>query len=372
MPLSEQGRAERASWLQLVLTPGLGPVAIHRLLQEFGLPEDVLRADAGALAKVLPPALATALAEGAQSETPALQANLDWAEREANHLVALGDEAYPRALLALHDPPPLLWVIGRVELLNRRAIAVVGSRQASRAGCARAHALAQALGDAGWTVVSGLAQGIDAAAHRGALAGRAGTLAIVGNGLDRVYPAANHDLAHRIARDGALVSEFALGTPPLPHQFPRRNRLIAAISAGTLVVEAARDSGSLITARLAAEAGREVFAVPGSIDSPLSKGCHLLLREGARLVESVEDLLEELEPAGARILSRRHDAPSAPHPLLADLGWDPVGVDLLSERTGADVAQLSAQLLLLELDGRIERLADGRYQQLRPERARSH
>ena len=400
MSLSAEQHANRAAWLQLVLTSGLGPVTVQELLRQFGLPEDVLAANATALAKVLPPNLIAAIADRSPQRLAQIDANLDWAEAPDRHLIALNEPEYPQQLLNLTDPPPLLWVIGDVRLLQQPCLAIVGSRHASQSGVAHAQAFARALGDAGWTIVSGLAQGIDAAAHRGGLASRASTIAFVGNGLDRVYPAVNRDLAHQIAAQGAIVSEFSLGTPPMRDHFPRRNRLIATIALGTLIVEAARQSGSLITARLAAEAGRDVFAIPGSIDSPLAKGCHALIKQGAKLVESAEDVLGELSrfdvrpdrlqadrqvpnstsnaALGAMSSSASGSAASAPpaisdemagdpaelQALLQFVGWDPISVDQLAQRSGAAVAQLSSNLLLLELAGRVERLRDGRYQQL--------
>lgn len=392
MSLSAEQHANRAAWLQLVLTSGLGPVTVQELLRQFGLPEDVLAASATALAKVLPPNLIAAVADRSPQRLAQIDANLDWAGAPDRHLIALNEPEYPQQLLNLTDPPPLLWVIGDVRLLQQPCLAIVGSRHASQSGVAHSQAFARALGDAGWTIVSGLAQGIDAAAHRGGLASRASTIAFVGNGLDRVYPAVNRDLAHQIAAQGAIVSEFSLGTPPMRDHFPRRNRLIATIALGTLIVEAARQSGSLITARLAAEAGRDVFAIPGSIDSPLAKGCHALIKQGAKLVESAEDVLGELSRFGVRPDRLPADrqgpnstsnaasglAASAPpaisdemagntaelQALLQFVGWDPISVDQLAQRSGAAVAQLSSNLLLLELAGRVERLRDGRYQQL--------
>jgi DNA processing protein len=256
-----------------------------------------------------------------------------------------------------------LYVQGRRELLSRPSIAIVGSRNASLQGVDNARSFAAHLSREGWTIVSGLAFGIDGAAHEGGLDGSSSTIAVVGTGLDRVYPARHRQLAHRIARDGVLISEFAPGTPPLPSNFPMRNRIIAGLSRGTVVVEAALQSGSLITARLAAEAGREVFAVPGSIHSPLSRGCHALIRQGAKLVESAQDILEELQGAGLAPQSAV-EAGTAPHrdPILEALGHDPVTLDALCARTGWSAQELSARLLELELEDRVARLPGGLYQ----------
>jgi len=291
---------------------------------------------------------------------------LDWAAASGHFIVTLADETYPRSLLEIADPPPLLYAQGRLELLAREAVAVVGSRNASAQGEANATAFSRALSDAGLTVVSGLALGIDAAAHRGALAGAGSTIAVLGTGIDVVYPRRNAALAAEIAARGVLVSEFPLGTQAAAHNFPRRNRLISGLSRGCLVVEAALESGSLITARSAAEQGREVFAIPGSIHSPLSKGCHSLIKSGAKLAESAEDVLAEL-PRFTRsgYASTAQDAPVPPdNGLLAVMGHDPVDVDSLCTRAGLSPEQVSSELLRLELDGRVAALPGGLYQRL--------
>lgn len=378
MPLSAEAREERAVWLRLVLTPGIGPASVRRLLEAFGLPEDIFAAGRAKLAAALDGARAQALLADDPARDAQIDASLSWAQDEHHHLVALTDAGYPPRLLGIGDPPPLLFVRGDVEALSRPSLAIVGSRHATRAGLGHAQAFAQALADSGLQICSGLAQGIDAAAHRGALAGRAGTMAVVGTGVDLVYPAGHARLADEIARRGAVVSELPLGTQVQRANFPRRNRLIAGMSLGVLVVEAARHSGSLITARQAAEFGREVMAIPGSIHSPVSKGCHQLIREGAKLVESVEDVLVELRAqmagAGAPVDAPRdapRDAPSAAPSaaapsaaaatLLAELGWDPSDPDALAERTGQPIGAVAAGLVELELAGLAERWVDGRY-----------
>lgn len=384
MPLSAEAREERAVWLRLVLTPGIGPASVRRLLEAFGLPEDIFAAGRAKLAAALDGARAQALLADDPARDAQIDASLRWAQDEHHHLVALTDAGYPPRLLGIGDPPPLLFVRGDVDALSRPSLAIVGSRHATRAGLGHAQAFAQALADGGLQVCSGLAQGIDAAAHRGALAGRAGTMAVVGTGVDLVYPAGHAGLAAEIARRGAVVSELPLGTQVQRANFPRRNRLIAGLSLGVLVVEAARHSGSLITARQAAEFGREVMAIPGSIHSPVSKGCHQLIREGAKLVESVEDVLVELRaqmagasaaapadaprdapsvPPGAAVpRDAPRDAPSAAAAtLLAELGWDPADPDALAERTGQPIGAVAAGLVELELAGLAERWVDGRY-----------
>jgi len=290
-----------------------------------------------------------------------------WAAEPGNRIITLADGDYPRALLESDSPPLLLYVKGRTDLLGReRMLAIVGSRNATRQGEADATAFATALSAAGITIISGLALGIDAAAHRGALAGSGATIAVIGTGADRIYPARNAGLAREIAEHGLILSEFPLGTPPLAANFPRRNRLIAGLAQGCLVVEAAARSGSLITARLAAESGREVFAIPGSIHSPLSKGCHELIRQGAKLVESAQDIAEELRWEAVLSPAKSPLMPADPREaaLLAALGHAPCGVDALVERTGLTTESLIAILLSLELAGRVAQLPGGLYQSL--------
>jgi DNA processing protein len=366
--------ADLADWIRLAAIPGLGAEGQRQLLAAFGPPAAIFAASHRALAAVVGDISAHAvLAHDASAE---VEATLAWAAEPGNRIVTLGDAEYPQALLTAADPPVLLYLKGRVELLNRPAIAIVGSRNASKQGTIDAEAFAAALAAAGLTVVSGLALGIDAAAHRGALASRGAgagsTLAFIGTGADRIYPAGNEALARTIAERGCVASEFPLGTPPLAGNFPRRNRLIAGISLGCLVVEAAARSGSLITARLAAEAGREVFAIPGSIHSPLSKGCHALIRQGAKLVERAEDILEELRweaPVESRAAASATQAAAAQAAgeeggVLRALGHDPCTVDTLAARSGLTPDRLLAMLLSLELDGRVARLPGGLYQQL--------
>ena len=285
--------------------------------------------------------------------------------------IKLGDQAFPELLAQLQDPPKELYVLGDPDLLHLPALAIVGSRNPTRGGARNAYEFANFLGKTGFCIVSGLAQGIDAAAHRGALDARAPTIAFLGTGIDRVYPAVNRDLAHEIADKGALVSEFVPGTQPARWHFPRRNRLISGLSLGTIVVEAARRSGSLITARLAAEQGREVFALPGSIHNPLARGCHKLIRSGAKLVETAEDILAELEPLVGHMLEveNAHGANTTSAPdyddeygdLLKALSHDPSNIEFLAEQSGLTIDQVSSMLLILELDGKVEALSGGRY-----------
>lgn len=370
---------ELAAWLRLTLTPGLGAQGQRNLLAAFGLPEQIFAAGRSSLGAVIGGPLADRLL--GPPDTARIEAALSWAAEAGNHLITLADPAYPRALLDIADPPVLLYVKGDPAILARPALAIVGARSATRPGEDTAEAFARSLAGHGLVVVSGLALGIDAAAHRGALAaGPGNTVAVIGTGADRVYPARNQALAREIATAGAIVSELPLGTPVLPHNFPRRNRIIAGLARGVLVVEAAVGSGSLITARLAAESGREVFAIPGSIHSPLARGCHRLIREGAKLVETAEDVLEELRHFGAAAPAARA-APSPAPPaepasesgatgndealaVLAALGHDPATIDTLAERCGLTVDALYAILLPMELDGRVVRLPGGRFQRL--------
>ena len=306
----------------------------------------------------------------AQDPEPAVDES-EWLQQENHHRIRLGDEAYPELLAGIPGPPERLYVVGDPEILHLPALAIVGSRNPTSGGAQNAFEFARHLGRTGFCIVSGLAQGIDAAAHRGALAARAPTVAFLGHGIDRVYPAVNHDLAREIAQHGALVSEFPLGTAPNRALFPQRNRLISGLSLGTLVVEAARRSGSLITARLAAEQGREVFAIPGSIHNPLTRGCHQLIRQGAKLVEAADDILSELAPlAGHMLQTVDQSTGSDPSPvevdeeyvkLLEAIGHDPVNADELVARSGLTIEQVSSMLLILELEGKIEKLSGGRY-----------
>ncbi len=355
-----------APWLRLVLTPGVGPGQQRQLLAAFGPPDAIYAAGHSAIAAVIGgPAAHTLLSHDA---TPAVDAALEWLSQPGNQLLTLGDEAYPAALLEIPDPPVALYVKGNVALLSRPALAVVGARNATPQGEANAEAFSRSLSEAGLCIVSGLALGIDAAAHRGGLAGPGATVAVIGTGADRIYPARNAALARQIAEAGAIVSEFPLGSGPLAHHFPRRNRLIAGLAQGVLVVEAALKSGSLITARLATDCGRDVFAIPGSIHSPVARGCHQLIRDGAKLVETAADILDEL-----RLAPCEAAPPCDPAPADGDgdearvmhaMGHDPVDMDTLVQRTTLTAEALYAILLALELDGRVSRLPGGRLQRL--------
>ena len=400
-----------AAWLRLSLTPGVGNQTARVLLTRFGLPENIFLQSLAELSRVVSPSQAQALRSPPQSFEVQLESTLLWLrgkaagggdatepgeQRNTRRLLALGDAEYPEALLGIEDPPLLLYVIGRGRLRRtdsdaitpgpsaaesrpalRGGIAIVGSRNPTPQGEGNARQFAKTLAEAGLTVISGLALGIDGAAHGGALEATGSscapmpTLAVVGTGLDRVYPKQHLALARKICERGLLLSEYPLGTPPLAANFPRRNRLIAALSRGALVVEAAMQSGSLITARLAVEQGKEVFAIPGSIHSPLSRGCHALIRQGAKLVESAQDVLEELQWAAPGSSAPQHaNAPggvSGADPdeaLLHWLGYDPVALDTLVSRSGISASDWQVQLLTLELAGRVARLPGGAYQRI--------
>ena len=381
-------RDELAAWLRLALTPGIGNRSARKLLVAFGWPQAVFGQTVAALCEVVSAAQAAELLRPPTGLDSQIESTWRWlndaTDDVARRVATPGDADYPAALLDIEDPPLLLYLTGRLPAeAARPAIAIVGSRNPTPQGQANAREFAHAFARAGCTVVSGLALGIDGAAHEGALAGaeaRAGgddgwaTLAVVGTGLDRVYPGRHRDLAHRISQRGLLISEYPLGTPPLSANFPKRNRIISGLSLGTLVVEAALQSGSLITARLASEQGKDVFAIPGSIHAVQARGCHALIKQGARLVETPEEVLEELRVQSGGLsnrpdliascgqLARESGRNDVENPLLEALGHDPVGLDALLARTGLDTARLQAQLLELELDGAVARLPGGLFQ----------
>lgn len=395
-------RDELAGWLRLSLTPTVGNETARKLLAAFGLPQQIFAQSAVALGQVVSTQTALLLLTEPPGISEQLEKTWQWlnASGEApkgttndtgiplkRRIFALGDAHYPTSLLNIADPPLLLYAVGEGDLNALHAVAIVGSRNATVQGLENARHFAHALYRAGLTVVSGLALGIDGAAHQGALDGitndpgqhgrpgqRPATIAVVGTGLDTVYPKRHHQLAHAIAKQGMLLSEYPLGTPPLAANFPRRNRIISALSHGTLVVEAALKSGSLITARLAAEQGKEVFAIPGSIHSVHVRGCHELIRQGAKLVETVQDILDELKlplsfpleaPVDTGLDPADNGAQStAESALMKALGFDPVSLDALQARTGMQTAVLLASLMTLELEGSVARLPGGLFQRV--------
>lgn len=369
------------SWLELCLVKGVGDESIRRLLVAFGSPAAILSASEMALERIVRKSIGKHIKRGA--EPARISAALNWLKDPANSIVTLAESDYPAQLLNIQDPPPLLYFKGNRDLLAKPALAIVGSRNATPQGLSNAEAFAESASNAGFCIISGMALGIDAAAHAGGLRGSAASMAVVGTGLDIVYPAKNHQLAHKLAKNGALISELPLGTPAIGRNFPRRNRIISGMSQGCLVVEAALRSGSLITAKQALEQGREVMAIPGSIHSPLSKGCHLLIKEGAKLVENIQDILDELNYPASHRRQKKNDIReniagktmqaqiqqfSAVFPsdegerLLECLGHDVIDIDTLCVRSGLTVESVSAMLLTLELNGYVSCLPGNCYQ----------
>ena len=381
-------RAELEAWLRLALAPGVGNETARKLLATFGSASAIFEQSQATLSQLGSDKLSRAIRETPPALGEQLQTTLEWLEAaEDRSIVTLGDSQYPPSLLDIEDPPLMLYMMGALAVRPSNAIktiaetipsrlAIVGSRNPTPQGELNARQFAKAFGACGICVVSGLALGIDGAAHDGALLGGGTTIAVVGTGLDRVYPKKHLELAHRITGQGMIISEFPLGTPPLMSNFPRRNRIISGLSQGVLVVEAALKSGSLITARLAAEQGKEVFAIPGSIHSPQSRGCHALIKQGAKLVETAQDVLEELKiplhialegpskETGDAEDSGFKGRPKADRTFLSALGFDVVSLDALQARTGLATARLQAQLLELELEGYVVRLPGGLFQRI--------
>ena len=360
--------ADDPHFLRLTFVRGVGSVAAHKLLSELADIRAVFDASNATLSRIVGDMIARKISETPDAETQAkIDEALVWLNANAeHHLLTWAHPGYPKALLESGDAPLVIYAKGRIELLRRRAIAMVGSRNCSQGGADTAEAFAQAFAERGVTVVSGMALGIDAASHVGALRGKGNdcgsTIAVIGTGIDRVYPARNKVLAHSIAEQGLMLSEYPLGTPPLPANFPKRNRIISGLSLGVLVVEASMQSGSLITARLAAEQGREVFAIPGSIHSTFHKGCHHLIKQGAKLVETANDVLEELRFETATRPVEVAAAKSTAIGLLKFIEHAPIDVDTLVARSGLAIDQVVTELTMLELDGRIESLPGGRWQ----------
>lgn len=363
---------DTALWVALSQIKGLGNATLCQLLNKYGLPEAIFSTPASKLKEVVSAPIANAIAGGPNFES--LAPTLTWLKDSENHIITFADHTYPQQLLEIANPPAILYAKGNISLLQKTCIAMVGSRNATPQGEKNAESFAENLCDHGICVVSGMALGIDGAAHRGAIKSTGETIAVVGTGLDIVYPATHRNLAHQIVQHGLILSEFALGTPSKAQNFPRRNRIISGLSLGCLVVEANLGSGSLITAKLAAEQGREVFAIPGSIHSPVVKGCHSLIKQGAKLVESSEDVLSELpiqtpENTGKNISPNgslpkwANDSPEA-NTVLGFMGVDPIDFDALQQQTGLTADALSTMLTLLELDGVISKLDGLKFQRL--------
>jgi DNA processing protein len=362
--------SEIGDWIRLTATAGIGCDTAKKLLQTFGLPHHIFSASYADLKQVVSERQAQALYLPLTASTLALiQRTERWCEQEGHFLVTLADRHYPAQLLTIPDPPTLLYVKGRIDLLAQTSVAVVGSRNATTQGIINAKQFSSHLSQVELTIVSGLALGIDAAAHQGGLEGPGSTIAVIGTGVDIIYPTRHKELAQHIAKQGCLVSEYPLGAPAIASNFPRRNRLISGLSQGVLIVEAAAQSGSLITARMAIEQGREVFAIPGSIHSPLAKGCHQLIKQGAKLVETAQDILEELQldklqPVHPRAVEKNPLNPCPPNALIEKMGYDPIHPDELALRCNLDCGELTAQLVMLELEGVVEVIAGGLYRRL--------
>jgi len=360
-------------WIRLWHTPGLGAVSGARLLEQFSSVQNIFSASAAELVQAgLKRPVADALQRESQDQV--VHTSLEWSEAEGNHIIHIRDDRYPPLLKQSPSAPALLFVKGALNVLADPQLAMVGSRNPSEGGKDTAFQFAKHLSRSGVLVTSGLALGIDAESHKGALAVNAPTIGVVATGLDRVYPARHKALAEEIlATGGAIVSEFPLGTSPKASHFPQRNRIIAGLSLGTLVVEAALRSGSLITARQAREAGREVFAIPGSIHNPMSKGCHALIKQGAKLVEAADDILEELAPQLENAISAPkgqtelsiNDSKElvSEHDVLLDaMGYDPVTIDQLNQKSSFQASEIASMLLILELEGRVSSESGGRFQ----------
>jgi DNA processing protein len=359
-------------WLALYHAPGIGPASFRQLLEQFRDPADVLHASSGQLQQFgLPDSSIDALRH---PDSRAIERDLEWQAQPGNRILTCRDPDYPALLREISDPPPLLYIHGNLQVLQEPQLAMVGSRNPTAAGRQTAIDFARHLSAAGLVITSGLALGIDAAGHQGALDAGAPTIAVMGTGLDRVYPARNRELAHQIAGVGALLSEFPPGTPPRAEHFPRRNRIISGLSIGTLVVEAAIRSGSLISARYALEQGREVFAIPGSIHNPLARGCHHLIRQGAKLVETAQDIMDELGALASALdvtASPATDHDTLPQlsddytQLLESIGFENTSIDMLVKTTHLTPAEVSSMLLQLEMNGYIAANPGGFYNRLK-------
>lgn len=357
---------ERLAWVKLSAVPTVGNQTLCQLLKAFGLPEQIFQVSEQQLNQVVSPKTAQHIKQFDDADL--IETTREWLSNPQNHLITIADTHYPQQLLEVSDPPAILYAKGNISLLNTPCIGIVGGRNATKQGEQNAEGFAEALSLAGYCVVSGMALGIDGAAHRGALNGSGKTIAVVGTGLDIVYPAKHRSLAHQIAESGLILSEFPLGTPSRPGNFPKRNRIISGLSLGCLVVEANTNSGSLITAKLAAEQGREVFAIPGSIHAPMAKGCHQLIKQGAKLVENTQDILEELPEVNPNLSpDKTLDAESQNvevEGLLQYVAFSPTSLDQIVELSGLSTQAVSAELMLLVLDNQVEELTGGLYQRL--------
>jgi len=362
-----------SNWLRLLHTEGLGPARFQQMMEAFGSPAEALRASDAELRSIGFSQDLIHRLHGVDDRD--IEPDLEWVEHPERSIITLQDSAYPDLLRRIDTPPPILFILGDPDALKHPGIGIVGSRNPTPAGREIAQDFAHELASFGLCITSGLALGIDTAAHKGAINANGMTVAVAATGLDRIYPSRNRELAHQIEEQGAIISEFPIGTEALPGHFPRRNRIISGISLGTLVVEAAVRSGSLITAHEAMEQGREVFAIPGSIHNPLARGCHQLIREGAKLVESAADILDELsgkistpipENSAKQDQAIPNELPSDHAGLLEIMGYDPISIDQLIQLSALTAEEVSSMLLIMELEGRVATLSGGLYQRLKP------
>ncbi len=348
-------------WLQLAMTPKVGPKTVLKLLHHFKTAENILAQDSGTLAQFVGSTIARLIINNAAEKD--VNNVYSWLEQDkSNKIVSLGDAAYPKELAEIADPPIILFAKGNLSLLSKQKFTIIGTRHPTEQGMLNAFNFAENLANLNFTVVSGMAEGIDRHAHLGALQGTGKTIGVIGTGIDRVYPASNKDLFYKVAESGLLLSEFALGTSPFVGNFPRRNRIVAGLCTGCLVVESAIDGGSMITANMALEMGREVMAIPGSIHNPVARGCHKLIKTGAKLVETSNDIIEELQIAPAvhaSVVTQHTD-----DPILKIMGFDAVDIDHICNKLNISFAEICANLLALELDGHITNCGNGRYQRI--------
>ena len=377
---------ELESWISLTRVPGVGPKTFQTLLLEFDSPLDALNASISSLKNAgVSDKVAKLIVDSKNNQSQSILADTEWLNAaDDHHIITLNSKEYPPLLKQISNPPPLLYIHGNPSLLKDPQLAIVGSRQPTQGGQSASYDFAHHLGKTGLCITSGLALGVDGYAHQGAIDSNSPTIAVIATGIDRVYPAKHRDLAHKIVEKGAIVSEFPIGTQPKAENFPRRNRIISGLSYGTLVVEAALQSGSLITARLAGEQNREVFAIPGSIHNPLARGCHQLIRQGAKLVETAQDILEEManvidmtvvnKQEIIAISKQEHASDSIQkdpklqddyQTLLDKMGFDPTPIDQLVVRTGFSPESIAAMLLILELQNQVASSGGGTYTRLK-------
>jgi DNA processing protein len=349
------------SWLQLAMTPKVGPKTVLKLLHHFKTAENILAQDSNTLAQFVGTTVARLIINNAAEK--AVNDVYTWLEQDNNNnMISFGDTIYPKELAEIADPPIILFAKGNLSLLKEQKFTIIGTRHPTEQGMLNAFSFAENLANLNLTIISGMADGIDRHAHLGALQGSGKTIGVIGTGIDRIYPASNKDLFHKVAENGLLLSEFALGTTPFVSNFPRRNRIVAGLSMGTLVIESAIDGGSMITANMALEMGREVMAIPGSIHNPVARGCHKLIKTGAKLIETTNDIIEELQIIQA--VHTNSVTQVTDDPILQIMGFDAVDIDHICNKLNISVAEIYANLLALELDGRITNCGNGRYQRI--------